>query len=106
MQEFDERPVVEYMGFMEVLSVGYNYYFYKNRVMGGIPMLHRECVANDKIFLFFDLYLILRDQPNKVYYVSGERRVKEQWFLILIDITNDNSKTRKEIPSMWLPRRS
>ena len=81
-------------------------YFYKNRDMAGIPMLHRECVAYDKIFLFFDLYLILRDQPNKVYYVSGERCVKEQWFLILIDITNDNSKTRKEIPSMWLPRRS
>lgn len=106
MQEFDERPVVKYMGFMEVLSVGYNYYFYKNRDMAGIPMLHRECVANDKIFLFFDLYLILRDQPNKVYYVSGERRVKEQWFLILIDITNANSKTRKEIPSKWLPRQS
>ena len=26
--------------------------------------------------------------------------------LILIYITNANSKTRKEIPSMWLPRRS
>ena len=106
MQEFDERPVVEKMGFMDVLRVGYNYYFYKNRDMAGIPMHHRECVANDRIFQFLDLYMILRDQPNKVYYISGERRGKEQWYLILIDITNANSKTRKEIPSMWLPRRS
>ena len=74
--------------------------------MAGIPMHHRECVANDRIFQFLDLYMILRDQPNKVYYISGERRGKEQWYLILIDITNANSNTRKEIPSMWLPRRS
>ena len=106
MQEFDERPVVEKMGFMDVLRVGYNYYFYKNRDMAGIPMHYRECVANDRIFQFLDLYMILRDQPNKVYYISGEHRRKEQWYLILIDITNANSKTRKEIPSMWLPRRS
>ena len=106
MQEFDERPVVEHIGFMDVLRVGYNYYFYKNRDMAGIPMHHRECVANDRIFQFLDLYMILRDQPNKVYYISGERRGKEQWYLILIDIANANSKTHKEIPSMWLPRRS
>ena len=106
MQEFDERPIVEHMGFMDVLRVGYNYYFYKNRDMAGIPMHHRECVANDRIFQFLDLYMILRDQPNKVYYISGEHRRKEQWYLILIDITNANSKTHKEIPSMWLPRRS
>ena len=106
MQEFDERPIVEHMGFMDVLRVGYNYYFYKNRDMAGIPMHHRECVANDRIFQFLDLYMILRDQPNKVYYISGECRRKEQWYLILIDITNANSKTHKEIPSMWLPRRS
>ena len=106
MQEFDERPVVEKMGFMDVLRVGYNYYFYKNRDIAGIPMHHRECVANDRIFQFLDLYMILRDQPNKVYYISGEHRRKEQWYLILIDITNANSKTHKEIPSMWLPRRS
>ena len=106
MQEFDERPVVEKMGFMDVLRVGYNYYFYKNRDMAGIPMHHRECVANDRIFQFLDLYMILRDQPNKVYYISGECRGKEQWYLILIDIANANSKTHKEIPSMWLPRRS
>lgn len=106
MQEFDERPVVEKMGFMDVLRVGYNYYFYKNRDMAGIPMHHRECVANDRIFQFLDLYMILRDQPKKVYYISGECRRKEQWYLILIDITNANSKTHKEIPSMWLPRRS
>ena len=106
MQEFEERPVVEKMGFMDVLRVGYHYYFYKNRNMAGIPMHHRECVANDRIFQFLDLYMILRDQPNKVYYISGERRGKEQWYLILIDITNANAKTRKEIPSMWLPRRS
>ena len=40
--------------------------------------------------------MILRDQPHKVYYISGERRGKDQWYLILIDITNANSKTRKE----------
>ena len=28
MQEFDERPVVEKMGFMDVLRVGYNYYLF------------------------------------------------------------------------------
>ncbi len=106
MQEFDERPVVEKMGFMDMLRVGYNYYFYKNRDMAGIPMHHRDCVANDKVFQFLDQYLILRSQPDKVYYISGERRGKEQWYLILVDITNANSKNRKEIPSMWLPRRS
>lgn len=106
MQEFDERPVVEKMGFMDMLRVGYNYYFYKNRDMAGIPMHHRDCVANDKVFQFLDQYLILRSQPDKVYYIYGERRGKEQWYLILVDITNANSKNRKEIPSMWLPRRS
>ena len=106
MQEFDERPVVEQLGFMDMLRVGYNYYFYKNRDMAGIPMHHRDCVANDKVFQFLDQYLILRSQPDKVYYISGERRGKEQWYLILVDITNANSNNRKEIPSMWLPRRS
>lgn len=106
MQEFDECPVIEKMGFMDMLRVGYNYYFYKNRDMAGIPMHHRDCVANDKVFQFLDQYLILRSQPDKVYYISGERRGKEQWYLILVDITNANSKNRKEIPSMWLPRRS
>ena len=106
MQEFDERPVVEQLGFMDMLRVGYNYDFYKNRDMAGIPMHHRDCVANDKVFQFLDQYLILRSQPDKVYYISGERRGKEQWYLILVDITNANSKNRKEIPSMWLPRRS
>ena len=106
MQEFDERPVVEQLGFMDVLRVGYNFYLFKNRNLAGIPMHHRDCVANDKVFQFLDQYLILRSQPDKVYYISGERRGKEQWYLILVDITNANSKNRKEIPSMWLPRRS
>ena len=68
MQEFDERPVVEQLGFMDMLRVGYNYYFYKNRDMAGIPMHHRDCVANDKVFQFLDQYLILRSQPNKVFH--------------------------------------
>lgn len=106
MQEFDERPVVEQLGFMDVLRLGYNFYLFKNRNLAGIPMHHRDCVANDKVFQFLDQYLILRSQPDKVYYISGERRGKEQWYLILVDITNANSKNRKEIPSMWLPRRS
>lgn len=66
--------------------------------MAGIPMHHRDCVANDKVFQFLDQYLILRSQPDKVYYISGERRGKEQWYLILVDITNANSKMVKKYP--------
>ena len=42
MQEFDERPVVEHMGFMDVLRVGYNYYFYET----GIWQAYRYIIGN------------------------------------------------------------
>lgn len=106
MQEFDERPVVERVGFMDMLRVDNNYYFYKNRDLTGIPMFDWSCIANDRIFLFLDLYVILRDQPDKVYYMDGERRGSDQWYLKLIDIANPNIKNFKEVPSSWLPKRN
>lgn len=106
MQEFDERPVVERVGFMDMLRADNNYYFYKNRDLTGIPMFDRSCIANDRIFLFLDLYVILRDQPDKVYYMDGERRGSDQWYLKLIDIANPNIKNFKEVPSSWLPKRN
>lgn len=42
MQEFDKRPTVERVGFMEMLRVGFNYYFYKNRQLAGIPHTRLE----------------------------------------------------------------
>ena len=106
MQEFYERPVVERVGFMDMLRVDNNYYFYKNRDLTGIPMFDWSCIANDRIFLFLDLYVILRDQPDKVYYMDGERRGSDQWYLKLIDIANPNIKNFKEAPSSWLPKRN
>ena len=106
MQEFDERPVVERVGFMDMLRVDNNYYFYKNRDLTGIPMFDWSCIANDRIFQFLDLYVILRDQPDKVYYMDGERRGSDQWYLKLIDIANPNIKNFKEVPSSWLPKRN
>lgn len=92
--------------FMDMLRVGNNYYFYKNRDLTGIPMFDWSCIANDRIFLFLDLYVILRDQPDKVYYMDGERRGSDQWYLKLIDIANPNIKNFKEVPSSWLPKRN
>ena len=92
--------------FMDMLRVDNNYYFYKNRDLTGIPMFDWSCIANDRIFLFLDLYVILRDQPDKVYYMDGERRGSDQWYLKLIDIANPNIKNFKEVPSSWLPKRS
>lgn len=106
MQEFYERPVVERVGFMDMLRVDNNYYFYKNRDLTGIPMFDWSCIANDRIFQFLDLYVILRDQPDKVYYMDGERRGSDQWYLKLIDIANPNIKNFKEVPSSWLPKRN
>lgn len=92
--------------FMDMLRVDNNYYFYKNRDLTGIPMFDWSCIANDRIFLFLDLYVILRDQPDKVYYMDGERRGSDQWYLKLIDIANHNIKNFKEVPSSWLPKRN
>ena len=105
MQEFDRRPVVERVGFMDMLRVGYNYYFYKYRDMAGIPLHGRECMANERIFQFMDQYLIMRDNPYKVYFIYGERRGKDAWHLKLIDMTDAGDMNYKEIPTSWLPRR-
>ena len=105
MQEFDERPTIECMGFMELLKVGNKYYFYKNRQMAGISVRKWECAVNDRNFLFFDQYVILKEQPNKVYYVDGELRKSNKWYLKLRDLTDFNPKKWKTIPSVWLPRK-
>ena len=47
-------------------------------------------------FVFTGCFISVRYVKRLVFVVNQ----------ILIDITNANSKTRKEIPSMWLPRRS
>lgn len=105
MQEFTERPRIENMGFLEFLRVGNEYYFYKNRQMAGIPMNDMGCVVNDRVFLFLDQYVILKEQPNKVYYVDGELQKGNQWYLKIRDLTNFNPMKWKEIPSVWLPRK-
>lgn len=105
MQEFDERPTIERMGFVELLKVGYDYYFYKERQMAGIPIRDWNCMANERIFQFSDQYVILMEQQNKVYYVAGECQKNRQWFLKLNEIGSKNPKNCKEVPSAWLPRR-
>ena len=57
MQEFDERPTIERMGFVELLKVGYNYYFYKERQMAGIPIRDWGCAVNERVFQFLDQYV-------------------------------------------------
>ena len=105
MQEFDERPTIERMGFVELLKVGYNYYFYKERQMAGIPIRDWGCAVNERVFQFLDQYVILKDCPNKVYYVAGECQKNRQWYLKLVDMTGNNLKDWKEILSAWLPRK-
>ena len=105
MQEFDERPTIERMGFVELLKVGYDYYFYKERQMSGIPIRDWNCMANERIFQFSDQCVILKDQPNKVYYVTGECQKDRQWFLKLNEIGSKSPKKCKEVPSAWLPKR-
>ena len=105
MQEFDERPTIERMGFMELLKVGYDYYFYKERQMAGIPIRDWSCAVNERIFQFSDQYVILKDSPNKVYYVSGECQKNRQWYLKLNEVGCRNPKKCKEVPSAWFPRK-
>ena len=105
MQEFDERPTIERMGFMELLKVGYDYYFYKERQMAGIPIRDWSCAVNERIFQFSDQYVILKDSPNKVYYVAGECQKNRQWYLKLNEVGCRNPKNCKEVPSAWLPRK-
>ena len=105
MQEFDERPTIERMGFMELLKVGHDYYFYKERQMAGIPIRDWSCAVNERIFQFSDQYVILKDNPNKVYYVAGEYQKNRQWYLKLNEIGCRNPKKCKEVPSAWFPRK-
>ena len=105
MQEFDERPTIERMGFVELLKVGYDYYFYKERQMAGIPIRDWSCAVNERIFQFSDQYVILKDSPNKVYYVAGECQKNRQWYLKLNEVGCRNPKNCKEVPSAWLPRK-
>lgn len=105
MQEFDERPTIERMGFVELLKVGYDYYFYKERQMAGIPIRDWSCAVNERIFQFSDQYVILKDTPNKVYYVVGECQKNRQWYLKLNEVGCRNPKNCKEVPSAWLPRK-
>lgn len=106
MQEFDERPTIEHMGFVELLKVGYDYYFYKERQMAGIPIRDWDCAVNEHMFQFLDQYVILKGQPQKVYYVAGECQKNRQWYLKLNDIGSRNPKNNcKEVPSAWLPKK-
>ena len=105
MQEFEERPTIERMGFVELLKVGYDYYSYKDRQMAGIPIRDWNCMVNERIFQFSDQYVILKEQPNKVYYVVGECQKNRQWYLKLNAIGSKNPKNCKEVPSAWLPRK-
>lgn len=104
MQEFDKRPTVERVGFMEMLRVGFNYYFYKNRQLAGIPIQDWSCVANDHVFLFMERYVILKGQTDTVFRVEGEYRKGNQWMMKLRNMGVGGAKGDKEIPSAWMPR--
>ena len=104
MQEFDKRPTVERVGFMEMLRVGFNYYFYKNRQLAGIPIQDWSCVANDHVFLFMERYVILKGQTDTVFRVEGEYRKGNQWMMKLKNMGVGGAKGDKEIPSAWMPR--
>ena len=104
MQEFEKRPTVERVGFMEMLRVGFNYYFYKNRQLTGIPIQDWSCVANDHVFLFMERYVILKGQTDTVFRVEGEYRKGNQWMMKLRNMGVGGAKGDKEIPSAWMPR--
>lgn len=104
MQEFDKRPTVERVGLMEMLRVGFNYYFYKNRQLAGIPIQDWSCVANDHVFLFMERYVILKGQTDTVFRVEGEYRKGNQWMMKLRNMGVGGAKGDKEIPSAWMPR--
>lgn len=104
MQEFDKRPTVERVGFVEMLRVGFNYYFYKNRQLAGIPIQDWSCVANDHVFLFMERYVILKGQTDTVFRVEGEYRKGNQWMMKLRNMGVGGAKGDKEIPSAWMPR--
>ena len=105
MQEFDERPIVERIGFMEMLRVGYNYYFYKNRQLAGIPIRDWSCAVNDHLFQFMEQYVVLKGQTGTIYRMEGEYRKGNQWVLKLRNMGYGGAKGDKEIPSGWVPKR-
>ena len=104
MQEFDKHPTIERVGFMEMLRIGFNYYFYKNRQLAGIPIQDWSCVANDHVFLFMEQYVILKGKTDTVYRVEGEYRKGNQWVMKLRNMGMGGAKGDKEIPSAWMPR--
>ena len=104
MQEFDKRPVIEHIGFMDMLRVGYNYYFYKNRQLAGIPIRDWGCAVNDHVFQFMEQYVVLKGQTDTIYCMEGEYRKGNQWVLRLRNMGLGGAKGDKEIPSSWVPK--
>ena len=104
MQEFDKRPVIERIGFMDMLRVGYDYYFYKNRQLAGIPIRDWSCAVNDHLFQFMEQYVVLKGQTDTVYRMEGEYRKGNQWVLKLRNMGLGGVKGDKEIPSSWVPK--
>ena len=72
MQEFDCCPAIERVGFMDMLKVGCDYFFYKNRWLAGIPVREWRCSADGKTFMFMDKYVILSKNRNIVYRIEGD----------------------------------
>ena len=104
MQEFDKRPVIEHIGFMDMLRVGYDYYFYKNRQLAGIPIRDWSCAVNDHLFQFMEQYVVLKGQTDTIYRMEGEYRKSNQWMLKLKNMGFGGLKGDKEIPSSWVPK--
>lgn len=105
MQEFDERPLVKRMGFVELLKVGCDFFFYKNKNLAGIPLHNWECEVNNKVFMFMDQYVILQAEPDNVYYMLGECHKGRLWYMKLQEVWGMNPRKIKEIPSTFLPRK-
>lgn len=104
MQEFEKRPIVERIGFMEMLRVGFNYYFYKNRQLAGIPIRDWSCAVNDHLFQFMEQYVVLKEQTDTVYRMEGEYRKDNQWVMKLRNMGMGGTKGDKEILSAWMPK--
>ena len=105
MQEFDKYPIMVRSGFIEMLSVGGIYYFYRNRQLAGIPIRECDYAANGRLVLFMGQYVILKAQPSCVYRIDDEYRKGSQWLLKLKNIGLGESRADKEIPSVWIPKK-
>ena len=88
-----------------MLRVGYNYYFYKNRQLAGIPIRDWSCAVNDHLFQFMEQYVVLKGQTGTIYRMEGEYRKGNQWVLKLRNMGYGGAKGDKEIPSGWVPKR-